>query len=263
MLHLMFMDGGQLRNFISTSIVVFSIPFLLEKKYGVFKYIVGVLVAMSVHFMAIFYLVFAVIRIPSGIVKKLIKLIPVFAAFIFLDIRYGDFTFGLLFYASQFMNQGISNKIETYISSRTRFGFLVPLVIFSCFYLAIFFFNRKMKQEECHVRMRGVTFASGFKITISDYVSNNYDFYKLVEKINTISLCFLPLCIFNLTFYRLFRNVCLLNWMFFAAKYETIGPAKKRAYLSMVSIALLLGWQIWDFTIYLPWGFETQIFFGF
>lgn len=242
MLHSMFLDGEQLRNYIAFSIIIYAVPFLCEKsKNGTRKYIFYVMIASLFHTMALGYLIFLVLNMNKAKLKKILRIIPGVIIIVLVLVSCTSLLSNILLFISNFFKESIAEKIVGYAGKKSRLGFMIPTIIYFSYCLFIRYINRRAvgKRFQC---------ISGF--------------YQQICNMNYIGLSFLPLCVLSLTFYRLVRNICLLDLVYFASVFEHVsGPVKKMIVLAGVFF-LILGWRIFDFRIYFDWESFCQTYFG-
>lgn len=242
MLHSMFMDGEQLRNFIAVSIVIYAIPFLFEKsKNGTKKYVIYVCIASLFHTMSFVYLVFLIINIQKKFLKNILKIIPLCIVVIMVIVSQTNFLSDILILASKLFEETISDKILVYAGTRGRLGFLTPTFIYVSYCLFIKYINKYFinKRADCV-----------------------FYFCQKIGYINYVGLLFLPFCILSLTFYRWVRNICLLDLIYFACVYDQMTNQLKKIVLLAGTSLLILGWRIFDFSIYFYWEGFYQLYFS-
>ncbi len=260
MCHSMLMDAGQIRNFLGTAIIVFALPYLLEDgKKNLVIYIVCVVLAALIHFSMCVYLAFAFLRAGRGILKYLRIVVPVCIVIGYYIFRTGALN-QIIAYAVAFINDSASDKLSSYLSATTRLGFLGPTIVYVGFAAAIRYFNRMEEYHGSSV-VRKADMNRELKLVIKDEVICIDDFMRKTEYINYIGLLFLLFSILNLTFYRLVRNICVFDWIYFAVMYQAVETKKKRRTIFGIGIVLLVGWLIWDFYFYLGSNVIGEVYF--
>ena len=247
-LHSLFLDAYQLRNFFAFSVVILALYYLLQEDSSLLVYILLIVIASTIHAMAIVYLLFVWIRLNSEVKKWTLRCLPFFFVVIFyLGINTNIISNVLLFFAD-FTSEGIADKIESYAVTKTRLGFLIPVLIYSCYLMFIKIINSKLiKDCTTVVRKRSI---KKFIYSSKNVVNDNEHFLKLVEQINFIGVCYLPFNITSLTFYRLVRNICLFDLIYFAICFD-IAKTKKDKLINFFGVLILiLMWRYFDFNIY-------------
>ncbi len=247
-LHSLFLDAYQLRNFFAFSVVILALHYLLQEDSSIFIYSFLIVIASTIHAMAIVYLLFVWIRLNSEVKKWTLRCLP----FLFLIIIYiginSNFISDVLLFFSDFTNEGLANKLENYASTKTRLGFLIPIFIYSFYLIFIKLINYKLIEDSnTVVRKRSL---KNFIYTSKNIINYNKNFMKLVEQINFIGICFLPFNIASLTFYRLVRNICLFDLIYFAICFDIAKTKKDKLIIFFGVLILILMWRYFDFNIY-------------
>lgn len=179
------LDLIQVRFFLAEAIVIFSFRFLVEgKTSGYLKYILGVMIAYTVHSSAIFYLLFLLAIILNGDKKKLIYIVSVICSlFCIVGKKY------IIMIASLIFNQ---ERITRYFYSTEAVGFWGVIA----YTLTLFLF---------------INVASS--ICIIEKNSENElskKFFDCLYGCNIISTLIMPLTLFDTNFFRVQR----IMWVF-------------------------------------------------
>jgi len=181
-------DVIQFRNFLSSAIVIYSMQFIVDgSKRSNYKYLIGIIIAFSIHYIAVFFLPFVFIKKYS--IRRLARValisVPVFCILTSTPL--------------------IPNMIRNIVSEeqmihlnfyfqRANWGFLLlwarQLSFFTLTYLCFLIIEK------------------------SDLEDNWKAFNNLIIKLNifTIIVCF-PLLMFNGNFFRLLRPILFLNYI--------------------------------------------------
>ena len=85
----------------------------------------------------------------------------------------------------------------------------------------------------------------------------DYGYIRKFEYLNYLSLFFLALCFIGTTFYRLLRDICLIDVMFFGIIINNSKSKNMRLLVYVVSIILVSGWVFYDLIV--PGRFFTHI----
>lgn len=214
------LDVVQIRNFMSMSIIVFAIRFLLEKKHlNIFKFIVLVLLASTFHVSSLFYLLLLLTKFSS---KTIAYLTIVISLIIQLVLKTNS---AILMY---FLN---INKLETYLSSSTSFiG-----VLFFLIYLIINLIFLILVQKA----------ATNFQLE-----KNKIKVINLILKINIIMLISYNFLIYDADFIRLQRNLLILNYVAFSIviPYKKISKNKMILFLTSICVSMVFFFN-WIFII--------------
>lgn len=221
--YLIILSAEQLRYFLAFvffQISLHKLIFTNSKKY----YLFFLCLASMIHLSFLVYIIFLLTK--NSFYNKKEKIFCIMMLFVCLVIFLnGNKIPGALILA----NLIDSEKLKIYFSQTTRFGFLY---IFLLHFLSIFL----------------IWFS-----TKNFLLKNNEEIYiklKKIESINLIVLVFLPLCMIQLTFYRIFRNMLLINYSFYSQIIYTqsLNSNRKKIFICLSWISLLL-WIIIDLTI--------------
>lgn len=254
------MDGEQLRNFIAFSIIVFGIQFLIdEKKGGVRKYIICNIIAMQFHFMAISYFLFLLLKTSNGIRRIIVKCIPLYLAVMYLVARNGGTLQIILTEISKLGNEEVVRKMSNYSVTSSNWGFLMPCGLYMIECLLILFLNKRQYDTPYYIRHN--VFGRNLEITSQKKEVELSKLYYNVFILNIIGCLFIPICMINLTFYRVLRNISMFNLIYMSSKYDREVNKSVRFFIFIFLVLLTLGWQIWDFTIYQEWDDMRQYYF--
>lgn len=183
-----FMDMIQIRNFISFSIMIFSMRYLLCKdKKSNCKWVIGMTVAYLMHSMSILYIAIGIMLKFFGKYEKYIKYIMLILLGITLVLANGT-SFNYIITHIPFIS---ATTIRRYLSTRTRFGFLIPMIFQSINYWYM---------SVCYQMKR--------KNNLNDEKN------ELIKKLYIISILgfiYVPLYVININFYRYIRGMILLG----------------------------------------------------
>lgn len=225
-IHPFFLDIVQVKHFLAMSIIVFSVRFLIENRItSTYKYIAGILIASSIHFIALFFL-------PLAFIKKInIKILVIFII---------TSSLGLLFLDKLNIIQQLAIKIagdtrtESYFENRANFGFFVQFFIQLCT-LAIVLYSVKILREK----------------------NKSSKFVELIFIINIYLLILFPFYVINGTFERAFRISLILDYILFSLTFSTLSIKLKPYYISMLVtlVSLLFIWQVY-------YNYSEEVFYS-
>ena len=240
-------DIIQLRNFIAMAIVIFSIQFLLKrdmknKRY----YIIGICLASSIHILMFVYISFLFINLEyekkNKNVKLLVMITTISCLFVFLNGNSLSFLSQITFLAP--------GKYLYYFTKKLGYGFLVNWFFSLLSFYMVYISRKRIKQNW------------------NTNASNKYrlKFVDLVFWINVLSLAFFPFYMLNINFYRLYRNLSLLNYTVYAIandSYVDSGNKGRRQYNIYIILSLSI---LFIYDVVLNYGlvfkpiFENNIF---
>ena len=195
-----FIDHEQYRNFLSFSIVIYGLSYLLysEDQFRKVIYIICVFVAASIHVSALAYLPLLLVDFKND--KLLMRSIVLVTSFscVFILLTGGNLAvFKMLI---QFAADGDS-KVAAYGENKVQLGFLYPIVMH---FISLLFI---------YLCLHGFD-----KVNVSKAADKSlYYSTRLIFKINLVSFLFFPLYMFHLQFIRLGRGVFFINLILFSA----------------------------------------------
>ncbi|MFC5703547.1 EpsG family protein [Cohnella faecalis] len=248
LLHPVFLDIVQFRNFIIMSILVSAIPLLVEDTgKSKIKYLLLILVAASIQNLAIVYAPLLLVNRANK--NKLVKYI---ACFIVL------FSIVLLFNGNKIpyienIVQNINNdRIDRYLSGVGRLGFLIAWGLHIIYFLLIYWSKKVIDRNKTSDKKNDEIIA----------------FVNIVFWINVFAFAFFPLYMMDMAFYRVIRNLILVNAIVFSIASNSFasGNVKKLVF----NFTVLLGASAWFsydilgphfITVFKP-IFENNIFIG-
>lgn len=182
------LDGVQIRFFLSESIVIFALPFLVSKRrVDRFKYLLLTTLAISFHSSAIFYLLFLFAPLMRH-VKKIFLYIFIFISFVLFFGRKYVISLGMFL-----LNE---NRIDRYLTGSDGAGFFGVLAYTTTtvlFYVLMRKFYATVAQSTFTVEER--------------------NFFNLSVCISMISFLVLPMISFDPNFGRLQRILWILLYL--------------------------------------------------
>lgn len=221
----------QKRNFISMMLVVLAITFLIEKdRLKVYKYIVLILLAFTLHTSSIIYLGYLILVIID--LKKIKSLSVILMSFLIVILplipKFVEKLFP--FYATKIYLYFYN--LENRLSLEKAFIFIIiHLILFFIIILTFKIFNDKLKNS----------------------------FNILVLKLNYISLVFIPFYFYNLIFFRYYRNISLINYIFLANIFYKNYKNKNIRIIRIVFIIYLISMFIIFYAFFGKYKYEGLV----
>lgn len=221
----LFMDSQVLRNFVAMCIFIFATRYLenLLYKGNLLKYLLLIAVCTLLHVSFIVYAIFALMAVKN---RKWVRRIAVsFVVLCFVVFMFGNRLPLINIVAN---NAAIGDR-SIFLTTKTRLG-AVPVFVLYLYMLIIMNYCKKTvgyKLEERGMRL-----------------------FNMIQTINVLIATILPLCLFSLHFYRLIKNVAILNYACLGncyMKYRTIGT---KVTVFLMSLFLAIGWLIFECFIY-------------
>lgn len=217
-----FMDTIQMRNFMAVAIICYSFKYYCRggiKNSILFTLLI--ITASLFHKVAIFYLLLLLYKNKE--MKKINKLVFVVMLLAFVFFAINNSMLSLL---ANFMSRFMDER-GGYIIARTRFSF-IPIVILQ---LSYYFVSKKI-----------------YKMNINMDSEHNNNFSRCVYEINNVVIWGFPLLLFSFLFYRIIRNILILNYINLAIFIEAKEKKSSiRLKYLLVGLVLTVLWFILDF----------------
>lgn len=192
-----FFDAIQIRNLLAFSIIIVFLPMLFKNgKKGLVCFVGAVLLASTVHKLSLIYIILVYVKLKDSKTKMRLLAAIFVASFIFMIVcKFYPSNFTLLFNVFS----DIADEHRSSYASK-NFGMIKLGFLFSSFmellFLASAYFSHK---------------AYGFVPNIVCKEKINYP--KIIFQINTIMSCTFPVFLIGGEFYRVFRNLALINYL--------------------------------------------------
>lgn len=216
-------DVVQIRNFIALTILLYGLQYLFtNNKTDIFKYICFVLVASTIHFAFLFYLVLILVKFFSSW-KKMLVILSAFIILVIL-ILYSGFLTVLLNYLFNYP------RVPGWFEIHTNLGFLVPFLLQIITFLFVYVSYKKYKDniKDEITNKDSQPFVIPHKMQRVITPNSQIDFFETMIKINVIMFLAFPFYIYITYLFRIYRNILILNYImvansmqyFFKDKYE-------------------------------------------
>jgi hypothetical protein len=215
-------DVVQSRGFLSMSIILYASQFIIEeRKGGTLKYIILILLASSIHYSAIFYITFILIKHKDISYLTVLSLVLTITG---LAIAFTNLIPKLLLVFVPL------EKVAHYLENRLNWGILVALVVYASNFFLVYYSYHKIKSIQEQKNNGDITQKTGFQ------------FVEGVYKINILLLLLFILYVFNMIFFRLYRNILILNYIAYAICLTHMKPKSNEKFLfALVIFAFTLG----------------------
>lgn len=224
-------DVVQIRNFMIMAIVLYGTRYLIEDKIkGTFKFVVLVILASTIHYSASFYLLLLLVK-QKGI--KSLLILSVVITFISIISIYSNFipSLALKFVPAQ--------KVNHWFRNRFNWGIIPAAVIYLVNFFFIYYSYLKIKSG-----------TSSDKVIDLRGHETNLRYAEVVFKINIILMLVFPFFVFNMIFFRLFRNMFVLDYIMYSICLSYLIPKTKEKALFTASIILFILMLSFYYTIY-------------
>lgn len=251
-------DVVQVRNFLSMSIIIFGMRYIISNNKSYFKYIVCVFIASTFHTSALFYLLFLLIR-----TKNTRKLFNMSVAITAMSIIFMPKTLNLL---SRFIP---AVKILTYTETQTSmFTKLCVIGYYICLIILVKISVDIIKKE--NIRENKMLLNTN-QYRDTDLAKKRRKIIELdiesILKINIVSMLGLYFFVNNLNFSRLYRNLYIIYYILFSICLVKMKKTKKY-YIYYIIVLIFMIFSFVFFVIHIPTTkiitpiFENNIIFG-
>lgn len=231
-----FIDAVQIRNFMVMAIFIFAFPYLIEDDYkGKIKYSIAILIASSIHYVSIVYLLFLLINVLKNNLKIRNLYIAFVAVLILISLNHDLYSIIIKTIFSTFAL--VYSQIGYYGNVLTRFGYLFYWVIQVGFIVLVNAILRQLKKNQENELDTSPSILKGKSVTLN-YIQK---FCTVVLWADLISIIFLPTYVIHSLFFRLFRNLIPLNYMAIIGSLKFLtGDNKIRRNIPIILILLSL-----------------------
>lgn len=222
-----FMDGIQMRNFMALPFLYCGFCFLFSNlRYKKTLFALMILLAATIHSSFLGYLLFIVIPTESKYEKGRQRIIVVLSVLLCLLFYFGR---SYLSYLNMFVSSVDEDRAFSYNANNTNYGPFIPFFIqlFSVYMLSSF--------SKCKV----------IDSCDNKRIHEGSEVLRYCTWINILGLLFVPFSFIQLTFYRLVRNLLLLN----VGAYTLVYKCKIK-----FSIFILAYIALWFYTDYFILG---------
>lgn len=241
------LDITQIKNFIVTAILTYSIYYLVsDAKFSTIKYIIFILLATMFHYASIFYLLLLIVKYFDRRMVSIITLITV----ILLGVAGNtDIFFSIATkilpteWVSIRLYQGTDVGLYSIILRYFRIVSIFIVYMIISHSVTRFFLSKKQKYIETN------------NIKILTDIEFKLKFIDVVTKINILLLITLPLMAYSQELYRIQQNILLTNYIIFSMglginKYNTFRRLSLFLLLLFCSFILL-------YFVVLRYNFDT------
>ena len=230
-----FYDAIQMRNLLAFSVILPFIPSLKKKsKKGIILFIVAVLIATSIHKISFVYILLLLVALKNGKLKRRLLIVIFSLSLLFLALCKISPFFNSLLY-SLFENLTNDRRIVFIERGVVHFGFLLYIVMEGLYLLSSFYASKVAIVENCNTK-------------------NLMDYSSFILEINIIICCTFPVFLINAEFYRIFRNIAIINYFIPIINLTNFDKCKKASknYIT-ASMWLFLG------AFLLNWLYQTNV----
>ena len=200
-------DATQFKNFFAMSVWMFFSRYLYQlytekgdAKKNIIKYLTGVFLATSIHAVMLITIVFLLFKIID--IKKLLMVALIITVF-FMCIDWLSVIDYFMAILSKFNNSLLILVVEKYKAYAIGFDFekivvrMLLCVIYLVMVIGLYVVTNRLKKKYIYAEQAKLL--------------------EFVYCLNVIVICIMPLLFFSLEFYRIQRNLLLLNYISIAS----------------------------------------------
>lgn len=224
------LDAVQIRNFFATSIIVYSIRFLIsDSNKDTLCYILLVLLAASIHYSMLFCLIF----ILAKYLHKSNIIIITFSLVILIYIANIGGTDMIFNIASSLANKQVIEEIfhKNFIGYKNikmiRNSIISTLSIIGFILIKNVVIIKLTKIKDSY-NFDGVNLNTKFK------------YINIITKINILSFVSIPLIFYSIEFYRIQQNLLLLNYIVFSFYFINKKLERKKVNISYKNVFFII-----------------------
>ena len=209
---------------VAMGVMLIAIQFLIEdKKNCTLKYIVGVLIATSIHTLAMFYLIFLLLKIPTRFLKWKLRITVALGIILFMFINRLSVLIDIM---------GETRYNYYFLNTHVTFGTAIVTILWQISIVLLVYFL--------------VNFRIGKKIIINKGNDNKVAFYEFVEEIFLLLLVICPLYFYTFTYIRVTRSVLIYIYILYAKWLENKeeGEVLKQFIFLVWVVLTILGFNI-------------------
>lgn len=212
-------DTVQIRNFLAMSIIVFGLRFILSEKKEYLKFSFFVLMAASIHVTAIFYFSFLI----TAFIKDTKKLLQIVLFITGTSIIFSPYLAKLLLMVTSV------EKVNSYTTTQTSIiTKLLAILYFLVSILLIYFLKKNIEKEK-----------TKYSLMLENNGKKILDL-KIILQINIISVIMVFFVMNNLNFFRLYRNIFILNYVLFAIYVKIVKKNVKNKFIYWIFMAFII-----------------------
>lgn len=230
MTYAMFLDIVQIRNFIALSLFIFAFPYLMHKRRGILKYTIIIIVAALFHSSAILYLIFLIVCFENRrvIIGTCITISIVFVILVIANNNNIPFAQHLLEYTD-------GARVQRYLSLKINWGYLFVIFLQTLNFIMVFFARKFLLMKES---IKNDPIKLGFVNTL---------YY-----VNCLIFVLTPLFIISIHFYRIPRNMLILNLVLICMTNQTFKGGDVRRLLMLILVIInVSSWYFIDMSVFI------------
>ena len=230
LLHLVFLDGIQIRNFAAVPFLLMGLLCLLKQiKHWRILFVLFIVIASQFHVSFLVYLVFLLLPTWNYTRSRMLKIHGLVGIVLTVSIFRFRSHLSSIVAALNVIDTG---RAINYSSASTNMGALIPITLQLFGVFITWYVYKRMER-------------TSFVYTEEPELVRDMGVCKYIYWLNLLACYLLPFSIIQLTFYRLVRNILLIN-------YASIGIGKKYfkgTNLTVLTIFYLGSWMIAEFVL--------------
>lgn len=232
--YIFFLDGVQIRNFLGYTVFFNSLHILYNRKnYWRIEYIISIFVAGLIHSSFWVYIIFALIPVNVKNKKSFMFIHVCMGVMItFLCINFQRILIPII----NILGSVDSTRTTGYTVASTKFGSLISMIM-QIFATYIVLFSYKVVENNNNF------------LFLNNKIKKDKKIIETVVWINILELYLLPFCVLQITFYRLVRNLFLINTICFMISFKYYNANYKYIkYITLGGVYFIL-WFIIEFYV--------------
>jgi hypothetical protein len=242
LLYPMIIDSEHFRNFIAMTILLIAIKFLEKRNFkNSLKFLMLIFISASFHtvFLAYVFLLLLNVKNRKLLIRMVVSATIVLTIITIINnnnIPFLDSLISILEY----------EKLVRYLSSKTNLGYLMPILL-HVINIFLLFWSKRILLRKKDVP-KSMTYIKSKELNKGYY--DETSFVDLIMWINIVGIIFFPLFIMNLQFYRLIRNLLILNYIVYSIISYKLKPKSLYKFIYNFSIIISVGlWIVFDLII--------------
>lgn len=263
-IHLFIFDIIQIRNFMMMSIFIFAIKYLEKNTFrGSITYFILICIATTIHKTGVVYFIALLIK-PNN-KNTMIKFLAVFSILLTVITYINGGEIPLI---SNLLSDMLEPTVQsTYLTVSVPLRYLLFLFFLQIMNFITVFLSRNIfsKKYSC-ILEKNINQHSEDKYNKINRLEKKYKFIDIVFWLNIIAFIFLPLYIESINFYRLMRNLNILNFMVMSICSDSFSSKNiKKIIFNIIALICILSWFMYDLSFsfsHFQRVFENNLIFG-
>lgn len=227
LLYPIIIESEHFRNFIAMTLFFIATSFLLENGIkNKIKFSTLLLLSSSIH--TVFILYFPLVIANGKCKNNIIYGVALGSSLLFLIMLLNN---NQIPYISSIISLIDDGRFLYYLENTTNFGYLIPLTLQLSSIILIYWSKNIVSKDNLEKNYKSIKFVN------------------FVYWINVIEIIYFPLFIINTNFYRLSRNLLLLNFIVYSIASNNIKSSAYKIFFNLFIVISVIMWLIMDLII--------------